>query len=484
MGVNPCGKCYLLVFSFIICVILTPCVFVWGYEQNCKFNLKRDGTSEFYDLTSLSQPWKMKIGNDSQQNAIISLCGAAKTPCGRDGVCIAEKKGDSVTYRNMGNILQRPNNDLKSKRLTIRLTDGDQCTSSMNYSTEINFYCTEKFGEPLFQMFRNHTCQLVVDWGTKAACTLESAELQESCKPTGFSSFNLWPLHHKQYYTVKADKREYRINICGKVLDGVCNKTDDGSVCEMIPETNKIKAVLGLSTKQRFEYSERGLILTYKSKDKKMRTEIHFICNTSIPHGQPTLKLTNSSTVIVFEVETALACVTRPVDCIAYDSQGSRYDLQALSNNRRNWEVSDNRKGYENVKYYINVCRPLNPTTDYNCSVIQIYAPTTEAEEEDIDQFYEDLRELLQLTPKKDIILIIGDWNAKVGNQTADGVIGKFGLGITNEAGQRLLEFCQDNSLVITNILCQLPNDVYTPGPRLMVNVGIHLTTYFVCLKW
>lgn len=93
----------------------------------------------------------------------------------------------------------------------------------------------------------------------------------------------------------------------------------------------------------------------------------------------------------------------------------------------------------------------------FNITVIQIYAPTTEAEEEDIDQFYEDLRELLQLTPKKDVVFIIGDWNAKVGNQTVDGVTGKFGLGTTNEAGQRLLEFCQDNSLVITNTLFQLP---------------------------
>ncbi|XP_068084647.1 craniofacial development protein 2-like, partial [Anabrus simplex] len=93
----------------------------------------------------------------------------------------------------------------------------------------------------------------------------------------------------------------------------------------------------------------------------------------------------------------------------------------------------------------------------FNITVIQIYAPTTEAGEEDIDQFYEDLRELLQLTPKKDVVFIIGDWNDKVGNQTVDGVTGKFGLGTTNEAGQRLLEFCQDNSLIITNTLFQLP---------------------------
>ena len=83
--------------------------------------------------------------------------------------------------------------------------------------------------------------------------------------------------------------------------------------------------------------------------------------------------------------------------------------------------------------------------------VIQAYAPTNNAEEAEIERFYEDLQDLLELTPKKDVLFIIGDWNAKVGSQEIPGVTGKSGLGVQNEAGQRLIEFCQENVLVIAN---------------------------------
>ena len=86
-------------------------------------------------------------------------------------------------------------------------------------------------------------------------------------------------------------------------------------------------------------------------------------------------------------------------------------------------------------------------------TVIQVYAPTSNAEEAEIERFYEDLQDLLELTPKKDVLFIIGDWDAKVGSQETPGLTGKFGLGVRNEAGQRLIEFCQENALVITNTL-------------------------------
>ena len=87
----------------------------------------------------------------------------------------------------------------------------------------------------------------------------------------------------------------------------------------------------------------------------------------------------------------------------------------------------------------------------FNITVIQIYSLTSNAEEAEVEQFYEDLQHLLELTPPKDVLFIIGDWNAKVGSQETHGVTGKFGLGIQNEAGQRLIEFCQKNALVIAN---------------------------------
>ena len=87
--------------------------------------------------------------------------------------------------------------------------------------------------------------------------------------------------------------------------------------------------------------------------------------------------------------------------------------------------------------------------------VIQVYAPTSNTEETEVERFYEDLQELLELTPKKDVLFIIGDWNAKVGSQETPGVTDKFGLGMWSEAGRRLIEFSQENSLVIANTLFQ-----------------------------
>ena len=87
--------------------------------------------------------------------------------------------------------------------------------------------------------------------------------------------------------------------------------------------------------------------------------------------------------------------------------------------------------------------------------VIQVCDPTNNDEKAEVEQFYEDLQDFLELTPKKDVLFMIGDWNAKVGSQEIPGVKGKFGLGVQNEAGQRLAEFCQENALVIANTLFQ-----------------------------
>ena len=89
----------------------------------------------------------------------------------------------------------------------------------------------------------------------------------------------------------------------------------------------------------------------------------------------------------------------------------------------------------------------------FNITVIQAYAPASNTEEAEVEWFYEDLQDLLELTPQKDVLFIIGDWNAKVGSQETPGVTGNFGLGVQNEAGQRLIEFCQENALVIANTL-------------------------------
>ena len=98
----------------------------------------------------------------------------------------------------------------------------------------------------------------------------------------------------------------------------------------------------------------------------------------------------------------------------------------------------------------ISVCFKGKP---FNITVIQVYAPTSNAEEAEVKQFYEDLQDLPEPTPKKDVLFIIGDWNEKGGSQEVPGVTGKFGLGVQNEAGQRLTKFCQENPQLIANTL-------------------------------
>ena len=100
----------------------------------------------------------------------------------------------------------------------------------------------------------------------------------------------------------------------------------------------------------------------------------------------------------------------------------------------------------------ISVCFQDKP---FNITVIQVCAPTINAEEAEIIQFYEDLQDLLELKPKKDVLFFIGDWNAKLGSQETPGVTSKFGLGVQNEAGQKIMEFCQENTLVIANTVFQ-----------------------------
>ena len=119
----------------------------------------------------------------------------------------------------------------------------------------------------------------------------------------------------------------------------------------------------------------------------------------------------------------------------------------------------------------------------FNITVIQVYAPTSNAEEAEVERFYEDLQDLLELSPKKDVLFIIGYWHEKVGSQETPGVTGNFGLRIWNEAGQRLIEFCHENALVIF-LKEQTPSfnktrEDSTHGHHQMVNTEIRLIIFF-----
>ena len=107
----------------------------------------------------------------------------------------------------------------------------------------------------------------------------------------------------------------------------------------------------------------------------------------------------------------------------------------------------------------ISVCFQGKP---FSIRVIQAYDPTSNAEEAEVEWFYEDLQYFLELTPKRDVLFIIGDWNAKVGSQETPGVTGKFGLGVQSEPGQRLIEFCQDTLVIANNFFQQHKRRLYT----------------------
>ena len=117
--------------------------------------------------------------------------------------------------------------------------------------------------------------------------------------------------------------------------------------------------------------------------------------------------------------------------------------------------------------------------TPFNIMVIQVYALTSNAEEAEVEWFYEDLQDFLELTPKKDVLFIIGDWNAKVGSQETPGVTGKFGLGVQDEAGQRLIEFCQENAPAIAIPYSNNTGEDSTHGHHQMVNTEIRLIIFF-----
>ena len=117
-------------------------------------------------------------------------------------------------------------------------------------------------------------------------------------------------------------------------------------------------------------------------------------------------------------------------------------------------------------------------TKPFNIMVIQVYDPNSNAEKAEFEWFYEDLQDLLELTPKKDVLFIIGDQNAKVGSQKIPGVTGKFDLGVQNEAGQRLIEFCQENALVIANTFFQ-QRKRRLHGHHQMVDTEIRLIIFF-----
>ena len=114
----------------------------------------------------------------------------------------------------------------------------------------------------------------------------------------------------------------------------------------------------------------------------------------------------------------------------------------------------------------------------FSITLIQVYAPTSNTEEAEVERFHEDLQDLLELTPKKDVLFIIGDWNAKVGSQEIPGVTGKFGLGIWNEAGQRLIEFCQENTLVKATPSSNNTREDSTHGHRQMVHTKVRLIIF------
>ena len=124
----------------------------------------------------------------------------------------------------------------------------------------------------------------------------------------------------------------------------------------------------------------------------------------------------------------------------------------------------------------ISVCFQGKP---FNITVIQVYAPTNSAEKAEVEWFYENLQDFLELTSQKDVLFTIGDWNAKVGSQETPGVIGKFGLGVQNEEGQRLIEFYQENALVIANTLLLQTREDSTHRYHHMLNTEIRLIIFF-----
>ncbi|XP_074663133.1 cation-independent mannose-6-phosphate receptor-like, partial [Tubulanus polymorphus] len=360
-------------------------------EQTLECTVDDTKTGKQYDLSSLSlsadkENWAL-MDTRNHRKFYINVCrpvnpvGSAKNCDSLAGACMAtfENNQEKISVANAGRPA-RPKIDQNGDPY-LEYTSGLQCSSSVNktaYVTRIDLSCKKGAlsTSPVFVSASSDNCEFNFLWQTEAACPIENVMSKaDDCTlkdPKSNFEFNLKPLTLKDgngYDVESLDKtKKFKLNICGAVKS--CGKVQnkDASVC-LVGNTGSNKA-LGMINKT-IHYSDGDLVLKYVgnldvSTGVVTIVKITFRCDKDVPLGKPRF-IKKSNYVYEFEFVTSLACSPAPVDCTVTDQFGDEYDLKALSKRTDNWIIPDNRPSHTDLRYEINICRPVNPHQGSNC---------------------------------------------------------------------------------------------------------------------
>ncbi|GFN80696.1 cation-independent mannose-6-phosphate receptor-like protein, partial [Plakobranchus ocellatus] len=360
-----------------------------------------EATHKQYDLSSLvktTMNWEVANSPDSNNNIkkfYINICHPV-VPVEDSGfacsqfasVCatnIDENGKETLFHGNLGGLESAPELEASITGLKLTYTNGDTCDdtdgTTKNFKTSIHFVCVpgKVTGGPNSPRLIN-PCEYAILWETEAACAIDSVTNlninSTDCSvkdPNSDFVFNLKPLAINKGYDVKAGTKSYKLNICGTLPEAACGKFGNkspSSVCEVAADkTNSSKASMEHSS---LEYTSQGeMTLTYQGKRNVVSGALenyilNFFCDRKAQSPNITID-SESGMSVTFKVLTALACAPQPVSCIAIGENGTKFDLSDLAREDGNWEVIDSRGTHADLHYYINVCRPVNPSTAVTC---------------------------------------------------------------------------------------------------------------------
>ncbi|XP_071956716.1 cation-independent mannose-6-phosphate receptor-like [Antedon mediterranea] len=348
--------------------------------------------SQQYDLSSLSGSDALDDDNWSiiddsieghQYKYYLHVCKPLKPVAGCDVIassCMTEIV-DGKEVQVHGNLGVSKTSPVIESVGHVKLTysNGDSCDNGKVSETRIHFICEKGALATSPRLLEKiDGCDYIFEWKTEAACSIETSSGKD-CTVRDVNSgyiFNLSPLKLKGAYSISNQSISngdsiFKINICGAVPSGNCNGVTDAGACQI--DGNSIK-VLG-RTSSNLTFTDDGhLSLVYdmpfeaETGNRNSTVEITFLCRHEVSGNHHDLTfLRKDDNKWLFNFETPYACLPQAVDCLISDSHGNEYNLTPLSKEDGNWEVVDTRDESSDLRYHINVCRPLNNDNGYNC---------------------------------------------------------------------------------------------------------------------
>ncbi|CAL1527175.1 unnamed protein product [Lymnaea stagnalis] len=374
--------------------------FLWRTSYACPVNpiecaVTNGETHQQYDLSSLtktSQPWEIESNLDpnNRKKFYVNVCrpigpvrGVLCSPLA--SVCATNVDGngkETVFHGNLGQAMTSPVIERSIKGVKLIYTNGDSCVDEDNikrkFTTTIHFACVKGklVGGPTSPLMIS-PCEYSILWETEAACAIDNVQTQDTENSTctvkdpnsGFV-FNLTPLAKDSGYDILdiTGSKTFKVNLCHALPDSVCGTfsvSNSTGVCDGQTAVAQVSSSL--------EYSSQGEItLTYNGKTdfasgSNTKYVFNFFCDRSAQQAQILFSGVEYLSTN-FHVKTALACAPQPVSCVVQDALGRQYDLTPLAREVGNWVVIDSRPNHGDLRYHINVCRPVNPTAGMTCA--------------------------------------------------------------------------------------------------------------------